>query len=229
MTAVDSHVQVPSVAEVAAAIKAFDADWGAVDELLYRACRDHPDHSDRRSIMAKLALIGRTYSAGVERLFTPGDGRQAIGLIGDCLEHHGAEVDAIITGLADLSEPLSEGAMEAIVGQHGRLTTLLARHATRKASPRSFVSKYLHFHNPVVPLYDSYVVARLGRLVHGDGANRPFECPSEADVEYDRFCVRFFRLYEACRAAGLSVTVKTLDNYLWQVPVGPAQPTREAT
>ena len=47
----------------------------------------------------------------------------------------------------------------------------------------------------------------------------PFACPEGGDDGYGGyydFCVRFLRLYEACRRAGREVTVKTLDGYLWR-------------
>jgi hypothetical protein len=40
-----------------------------------------------------------------------------------------------------------------------------------------------------------------------------------SDDQYRDFCARFFRLYDACNRQRLSVTVKGLDSYLWQVPV----------
>ncbi len=60
------------------ACRAFDQDWGGVDDVLCRLCEDSPGHSDRRSVTAKLALVGRAYSAGLERCVTPPKGQQAI-------------------------------------------------------------------------------------------------------------------------------------------------------
>jgi hypothetical protein len=142
---------------------------------------------------------------------------------------HGRELDALIDSLRLLGEPLTPETMPLIVQCHGQFTRVMQGIATDGKAPRSFVAKYLHFHHPVVPLYDSYVAARITKLVRWNRAIVPFECPPEADIEYDRFCVRFFRLYDACLKRRLKVTVKGLDAYLWQVPVGPAQPTREAT
>lgn len=46
-------------AELEAATTAFDRDWGGVDEVLYRLCREHPGHADHRRVTAKVALVGR--------------------------------------------------------------------------------------------------------------------------------------------------------------------------
>jgi hypothetical protein len=90
--------------------------------------------------------------------------------------------------------------------------------ATDGKAPRSFAAKYLHFHQPLVPIYDSYTLARLTKLVRWDAQQIPFAQPSDADADYWQFCVRFLRFFEACRQAGLSVSVKNLDTYLWAVP-----------
>lgn len=211
----------PGQAQLDEASDAFERDWGAVDEVLYRLCREHPDHGDRRWTTAKVALIGRAYSAGLERRVSPPKGQQAIVVIADYCEHHGAEIDEILAGLRPIKEPLSLQDMETMVAVHGRLTELFVGVTTDGKSPRSFASKYLHFHNPAVPIYDSYALAGIVRLVRWDASEIPFACPSHGDDVpdgYYQFCVRFWRLLEACRRAGLKVTVKSLDNYLWSVP-----------
>jgi len=54
--------------------------------------------------------------------------------------------------------------------------------------------------------------------VRWDSRIVPFSCPDEGDAEYYQFCVRFWRLYDACRRQGVDVTVKSLDTLLWAVP-----------
>ena len=59
------------------------------------------------------------------------------------------------------------------------------------------------------------------RVVRWDAAEIPFGClPGGDDVPdgFCQFCVRFWRLLEACRNAGSEVSVKSLDTYLWSVP-----------
>jgi hypothetical protein len=214
-------IVIPSQSEIDAWTAAFDQDWGAVDEVLYQVCREHPGHTDRRWTTAKLALIGRAYSAGLERRVSPPKGQQAIVVIADYCEVHGAEIDEILRPLYSIEEPLSLPHLVTIVAVHGRLTDLLVGVTTDGKSPRSFVSKYLHFHNPTVPIYDGYALAGVTRLVRWDASNIPFACPPGGDRVpdgYYQFCVRFWRLLEACRKAGREVTVKSLDGYLWSVP-----------
>src|SRR5664280_500819 len=71
-------IAIPHQLDLDEASQTFDQDWGAVDEVLYRLCREHPDHKDRRWSTAKVALIGRAYSAGLERRVTPPKGQQAL-------------------------------------------------------------------------------------------------------------------------------------------------------
>lgn len=210
---------VPSRHDLEVALSQFDADWGLVDEVLYGICREHPGHDDLRAVTAKLALVGRVYAAGLERRVTPPPGQQAIVVIAGYVLEHGTEIDDLIRALDSVDDPLDASAMTSIVEQHGRLTQLLQKVATDGKAPRSFASKYLHFHRPVVPIFDEYARQKLTRLVRWESSYAPFPLPPHGDHEYWKYCVRFFRLYDACRQAGTGATVKELDAFLWAVPV----------
>jgi hypothetical protein len=208
----------PSQDDLTAALAQFNADWGLIDEVLYGLCREHPGHDDRRAVTAKLAMVGRVYAAGLERRVTPPPGQQAIVVIADYILEHGNEVDDIIQALGSVDEPLDSAAMATIVEQHGRLTELLREVATDHKAPRSFASKYLHFHRPMVPIYDEYARQAITRQVRWESSYAPFSPPSHADRDYWDYCVRFFRLYDSCRQTGTAATVKELDAFLWAVP-----------
>ena len=216
-------MELPTQQDLDVAVAAFESDWGAVDEVLYGLCERHPDHSDRRAVTAKVALVDRAYSAGLERQVKPNEGEQAIVKIAAFMFDHASEVDEIIADLAPLREPLDGTVMTAIVHQHGRFTKLLRRVTARDTAPRSFASKYLHFHRPVLPIYDGYAATRLSALVPWDAKQAPSDQPAGSDAQYWGFCTRFLRLYEACTTSGLDVTVKGLDTYLWQVPTAHKQ------
>lgn len=211
----DSDIALPTQDEIDAALTRFQADWGLVDKVLYDLCAAYPGHDERAVVTAKIAIVGRVYAAGLERRVTPPAGRQAIEVIGEYAHGHGGEIDEIVHGLDEVGEPLSASAMTTVVAQHGRLTTLLQGVATDGKAPRSFASKYLHFHRSVVPIYDEYARRSLSRLVPWDGSYQSFLLPPEGDQQYWSYCVRFFRLQEACREAGVRTTVKMLDALLW--------------
>lgn len=71
---------------------AFDADGGAVDDVLFRLCADAPGHSGQRTIMAMIVLVGHAYSAGLERCVTPPTGEQAITVIAVYIAARGADI-----------------------------------------------------------------------------------------------------------------------------------------
>ena len=223
MNAFASHPRLTvSRAELDAAVTSFQAEWGMVDEVLYRLCRDFPSHDSQSAVMAKVALIERAYAAGLERQvkFDRKKGEQPIVVAGEYVWARGHEIDELLAPLRHISEPLSTQSMAGIVEQHGRFVQLL-RGTTRgeSLSPRSFASKYLHFHCRVVPIYDEYARQAITRLVRWERSYAPFPLPPHGDPEYWDYCVRFCRLYDACRQAGTKATVKELDAFLWAVPV----------
>lgn len=212
-------IRFPSQDELDQAWSRFDAEWGAVDEALYRQCRENPEHDDRRAVLAKFILINRTYAAGLERCVKPEPGKQAIVTIVDRLLAHREEVDDILWSIREIREPLDRDSMALVVRGHGMLTDLLKGMTTDGKTPRSFSSKYLHFHCPVVPIYDDYARVAITRLVRWENSSRPIPLSAEMDPEYWNYCVRFFRLYESCRSSGIDFSVKKLDAYLWEVPL----------
>lgn len=136
-------------------------------------------------------------------------------LAADHLHAHGAGLDELLAPLLVMREPLTDSGFEVVIAAHGRLLAFLAGVCARGKTPRSFAAKYLHFHAPVVPIYDEYARAGLTRRVRWQKDAVTFALPEGADPEYWQFCVRFLRLYAACLDVGLRVTVKTLDQYLW--------------
>ncbi len=196
------------------AVEYYEKQWRTMDDVLYRLCRDHPQHNSRSSVSAKLWIIGRTYASGIERkVLSKKTQGSSMSQIANHLVHQALKIDALLSSLHGLSEPLDSGKLGTIVEIHGRLVDALRPITRKRQSTRSFVSKYLHFHNPVVPIYDSVAKQALRGLV-------PWKCrlaipPSgDADSEYAGFVARFFALYEAARLAGLPANVRHLDHLL---------------
>lgn len=211
-------MKLPTQQEVDAAADAFDEDWGEVDRVLYAICADHPLHDDRRHVTAKVALVGRAYSAGLERCITAEPGQQSVMVAADYIWQHSGKVDEIVAAVQQTAEPLTADDMRELVEQHGRLTDLLAGIPGCHRRPRSLAAKYLHFHHSVVPIYDSNAEIALGKLVPWKAGLAPFAQPPHGDEWYWQFCVRLFRLYDACWKGGLTVTTKQLDTWLWPGP-----------
>lgn len=208
-------VTLPSQEELDRSTAAFSDDWGEVDRVLYGLCRQHPRHDERRLVTAKMVLIDRAYQAGLERCIKVTGRQQAVVVAADFVWRHGGEVDDIVAAMAQVAEPLNAEGMMTAVEQHARFTRLLGEMPGCRRVPRSFASKYLHFHHPAVPILDGYAYGALTRLVKWTTTKKPFDAPPGADPEYADYCARFFKLYDVCRSRSLRVSVKSLDTYLW--------------
>ncbi len=189
---------------------------GAVDEALYALCQRHPRHDDHAGVAAKCWIIGRTYATGIERQI-PSNGLQggAVGkLVRSLVEHH-EQVDGLVDELRGIEGPLTPEALQAVLRVHGRFLQLLRQTVRPGVTPRSFVSKYLHFHCPVVPIYDAVARDRLSQLVRWCNELIVVDKPVEADNEYGWFCYRLWHLHEqAHEIVGEPVSGKMLDYYL---------------
>lgn len=84
--------------------------------------------------------------------------------------------------------------------------------ARERSALRSFVSKYLHFHHPAVPLFDSVAAKRLKFVRH----SRRVASACTGDSEYAGFVDRFFWLYKAATEGHepRAEHVKLLDDFL---------------
>lgn len=215
-------VLVPTREELAAAVAAYEQDWGDLDAVLHGICAEHPRHDDRRVVLAKTALIARAYAAGVERCVKHGPGRQAVLVVGDHLWQCGAEVDAVVAAAARVAEPLTPDGACALVEQHGLLLALLRRLPACTRAPRSFAAKYLHFHHAALPSFDGLAERALAARVKWDAASVPFERPAHGDPGFWMFVARLLRLFEACRSQGIDVDVRSVDALLWAPAPAPA-------
>ena len=184
-----------------------------MDKTLYELCRQHPDHQTSDAVHAKVCLIGRAYATGIERRIVS-DGRQssALSQLNDFLFKHRWQVDSILGELEDVVEPLAWENLKLIIAQHGRLTSLLSQLVQRRAVT-SFVAKYMHFHNPAVPIYDRLSSSAARRILPWRDLDSIPAWPVRRDPKYWRFAVRFWRLYEELEDKS-SGAVRLLDRYL---------------
>jgi hypothetical protein len=181
-------------------------------------CRRYPDHRDLGHIIAKVGIIGRSFATGLERK-VPSSGAQGniIDHVGEYLFKHGEEVDAIFTRLRRAAEPLTDEGVQVIITEHGRLNSLLKRITRNRQSLRSFVSKYMHFHCPAVPIYDSISSANLRKMHRWTDGLMPFDPIKGADDWYQEHVCRFYKLYHELIAAGKKVTVRLVDVFLLEI------------
>lgn len=191
--------------------------WDFGNEILYRLCRENPYHDNEEIIAAKVWLIGRSYSAEIER-------RRPIGneilLETDAFyrdkvapELRASELDNSMRQL-QTQEKITEDNKALILKTHHILTQL-----TRNISgqeKRSFASKYLHFHLPALFfIYDSRAWDALKLL------NMPKQdIPKEFDQTYTNFFLRMVELQNNIEIhKGRYLTPRQIDNLLLRRPV----------
>jgi len=205
------------------AVADYDRTWRATDETLYDLCRRHPAHGNRAGVHAKLWIIGRTYATGIERKI-PANGKQggSMSQLADHLLKHGRQADGLFAQLRRLAEPLDPDKLRSVLDLHGRFIALIQPVVRRNQSPRSFASKYMHFHCPAVPIIDTYADRACRKMIRWQKSFCLFDLPAGADEYYARYVFRFWRLYQQALAAGLQPTVKHLDYYLLSAGEGMA-------
>lgn len=200
----------------------YKSKWLATDVVLYDLCRRYPDHCDPGGVRAKLQIIGRTYATGIERkISSRGTQGGALEKLASYMLANAAKVTQLFDLLPDVSQPLKSDHLRTIIDVHGQFVGVL-RELTRNAQcTRSFCSKYMHFHCPTVPIYDSYAAATLPRLIRWQRWYWLSDLSHDIDGDYAKYALRFWQLYKRISDAGLHPTVKYLDYYVLHVAEAP--------
>ena len=128
-----------------------------------------------------------------------------------------ALIDETLHALAD--SQFDRASASHIIELHARVARGLLPH-TGGIWQQSFVSKYLHFHCDLVPVYDSRAEAAIGRFVSWPtvyGVRESIGRPADWLTSYYNFATAFVVLYErAVTATPIQPTVKEVDYLLWQ-------------
>ncbi len=199
-----------------------------LNRVLYDMCEKYPDHKSLKAVRAKSVIIGRTYASGAERHVIPVNGDLAEPLVNTLFNSRrwlDREIKNINTKHPD--HVPSVEIIKEIALLHGRLLTEFKPVTRGEHGIRSFASKYLHFHAPVFPIYDSIAKKVITRRAKGDfegfypwvpAWNHEFPCPTGADPEYWRFCVRVAMMRRDWVNKKFSPTARHLDICLlyWQ-------------
>lgn len=129
----------------------------ALNGVLYRMCKEHPHHRDKNAIRAKVVIIGRAYAAGLERHV------HGIPVVTDALHASKSWLDPALDRLRQWDDdPVpSVDRINMLASVHGRLQRAIGQITRNGNNVRSFASKYLHFHAPVVPIFDQFAAAAL--------------------------------------------------------------------
>jgi hypothetical protein len=203
----------------------YEANWKVVDDELYELCSRRGRHDDFNDVYPKVAIVGRVYMAGVSRAWggerdpdhnpeaeTDPEAETARALIEE------EQAGLIEEGLQRLEgHPFNQQVAGEIVELHRDVTKAISHRSVHSLT--SFVSKYLHFHSRIVPIYDSRAEAAIGKLVDRRSPSvreARTALPKEL-ATYRSFVAAFVVLHEQATKTGLKPTVKELDHLLWRL------------
>ena len=188
--------------------------WDFGNAVLYNLCSENFYHRETEKILSKVWLIGRAYSAAIER------GRKKE-LINDDFyvkkvapAFKESEIDNNLMELKKLSELNMEN-LPVVLKTHHSLTQLTA--SITPLEKRSFSSKYLHFHLPnLFFIYDSRVVESLRQFVSRVPPKMNSIINSDSiDKEYAKFVCKCIVLHDEIREKyDINLTLRQFDNLL---------------
>ena len=157
--------------------KKYFGHWG--NEVLYRMCRENPTHNDIDVIRGKVWLIGRAYSAAMERQKT---GKFSYSKAVEKIQ--ASNIDKWLKSVRRIKRVDYEN-VYLVLEVHKNVTELFRK--ITKMEKRSLASKYLHFHQPnAFFIFDSQANSKIRELLRG----QRFSVPSGFDKPYTEFVFR---------------------------------------
>lgn len=194
--------------------------FDVLNKMLYDAVITHPSNSDPSAIIGKLLLIGRTYSASVERRKTNGevkDERQALEVVIAAAEAIARSKCAqMLDGFA-LDQRLTSESLSEVVAIHRELCDALQLANNRENS--SLASKYLHFHRPgLFPIVDSYVREGWSWVMEElEQSYRGWRTFGQVS-RYQDWCIRILILRDLLeKHTQQPISLRQVDNYLLSI------------
>jgi hypothetical protein len=188
--------------------------WQLLDKTLIDFCQIHPKHNHLDDVSAKVILVGRGFATGIERHVTS-DGYQgsSINKLAKYLVKNSHIIDPIIDNLSNIAEPLTIDTLTEIVKYHGEFCKILTELTRDRHYATSFAAKYLHFHAPIVPIYDS--ISYKNAWHYRDKKNLySFEKPKGSDENYFSYSLCFWQYYFALKKLFQSSNVRLTEVYL---------------
>jgi hypothetical protein len=186
--------------------------WKLIDTELYALCQRRRRHNDFDEVFSKVTIVGRVYAAGISRSWR-GEGDPETGTARALIE----QAALIREGLRRREDrAFDRQTAGKIVELHGDVTRAVSQRSGQLLT--SFISKYLHFHSPVVPIFDARAQAAICKLVDRRRVRDVWtELPAGVPV-YRNFVAAFVVLYERAYAeTTLKPSVKELDHLLWRL------------
>lgn len=188
--------------------------WDFGNGVLYELCRENLYHRDTDKILSKVWLIGRAYSAAIERRRNKETINDNFYIDKVAPTFKGSEIDSYLSELKKYNKLTMEN-LPLILKAHNYLTKLTA--SITDLEKRSFSSKYLHFHFPdLFFIYDSRVVDSLRQFIGSVPKSMDFIFESDSiDKEYAKFVCKSFVIWNSIMEKyNIDLTLRQFDNIL---------------
>ncbi len=189
--------------------------YSQIDSILYGMCKKWPGHGDLGEIQAKVTIIGRTYATGIERKGNRDKKKGLLETVSKILYQKREIIDRNIRLLRRYKR-LTQNAQIQILASHGRIVSILKNGTKSKINFRSFVSKYLHFHAPIVPIFDS----RAQQMINAwypwkkNRTHAAIEKKRAYDDFYFKFFIQFSLYMSDLRSLNLKPSTRDADFFL---------------
>ncbi len=176
-------------------------NWHVGNDILYEMCKKYPNHKDNAEVIAKLWLIGRSYSAAIERGAKYEKGENLTEpvyekMLPKALSEYREKIDEALSKLNKLD-------LHQIFSTYDLI--LKCFHKVSGKWNRSLASKYLHFHQPDnFYLMDSRVKKGLKYVIEALTLNikigiediKQFNVSKEIK-EYEKFYIKCQKCHKA--------------------------------
>ena len=190
--------------------------WDFGNNVLYGLCLNNPDHKKEDIVIAKVWLIGRSYSAAIERRNNakPNEKNDCFYIKKVAPKLINSELDSKIKELETAKE-IKEENIDSILDLHKCLLKLFED--ITQLNKRSLCSKYLHFHLPkLFFIYDSrsthgltHFISRVPNELNNISKSK------EVDEEYRKFFLKSFYVREEIKKyLNIQMTPREFDNLL---------------
>jgi len=194
------------------------------NDVLYKLCKDHPDHIKDDVIVAKTLIIGRVYAAALERRRIKSEASDDASTPSDSFyikvadKFKKSQIDLWLRDLSKLNNEIDDH-QEIAISVHKKLVDLLKN--ITGMEKRSFASKYLHFHfKDYFYIYDSISDKSVREISKREGIklnrnrNRMGQ-NQNADAVYTDHYARCQKLNECMKGKyGRLLTPRELDKVL---------------
>jgi hypothetical protein len=198
-----------------------DDIWTFANEILYRLCRDYPEHKKPDVVGAKIWLIGRSYAAAVERRknVDPENRIANDAFYKDVVipKIKESDLDAKLDSLQPFSK-VDEHSIIPVLEVHRCFVRIL--NEITELNKRSLASKYLHFHKPnLFYIYDSIANAGLSKVMPRYRLKKYFN-DGKFDPAYANYAFKLLELQkEIEQKYGEYLTPRQLDRILLKLGV----------